>query len=403
MLGILDDIKIIEIGGGLSGAFCGKLLADQGAGLLKIEEPGRGDQARYEPPFLGDDLSEAQSSLFLAFNTNKKGITLDLKSPTGHQLFLRLIQDVDVIIESYTPGFLPSLGLGFDKINEINPRAILISITFYGQSGPWKDYKGSELTTEAVGGFLHAVTGSEDKPPMGTALEQMEGITGGRNGAIATMAALFSQRQTGEGKHVDISTVEATVSVPSGLIHPFTLTGRSPLRGGSDGNVMDGMHLPTKDGEVTLTTAGTGGRPMETWAEFLGEPQLTDPKFSSRRGRMEHWEELHFLVAPKLAEWHNLELMSATMERGLVIGLVLSPEQVVNSPHLEARQFFVEIDHPNSGILKYPGPGFLVDGSNPMKGSRAAPELGQHNSEVYCEGVGLSSQELGQLYASGVI
>ena len=403
MLGILNDVKIVEIGGGLSGSFCGKLLADQGADLLKIEKPGRGDQARYEPPFIGEDLSGTQSSLFLAFNTNKKGITLSLDTPSGRELFLRIIQDVDVIIESFPVGFLDSLGVGFAEINRINPRAILTSITYYGQTGPWKDYKGSELTTEAVGGFLHAVTGSEDKPPMGTALEQMEGITGGRNGAIATMAALFAQKQTGNGRHVDLSTVEATVSVPSGLIHPFTLTGKSPLRGGSDGNVMDGMHLPTKDGEVTLTTAGTGGRPMETWAEFLGEPELTNPKFSSRRGRLEHWKELHDLVAPKLAQWSNLDLMSATMEKGLVIGLVLSPEQVVNSPHLEARECFVDIDHPDVGNLKYAGPGFLVDGVNPMMGSQPAPRLGQHNDKIYCDQLGLSGQELGQLYASGVI
>ena len=226
-----------------------------------------------------------------------------------------------------------------------------------------------------MGGFLYAVTGSTNRPPMGTALQQME-ITAARNGAIAIAAALLRRDQTGTGTHIDVSVMEAVVSTPSGLIHPYTFTGRSPHRGGSDGNVMDGMHIPTLDGEVTLTTAGTGGRPMEVWAEFLEEPGLVDPKFSSRQGRMEHWEELHGLVAPKLAQWNNLDLMSETMARGLVVGLVQSPQQVVESPHLEERGFFVELDHPEVGPLKYPGAGFFMDGNNTMETARAAPAVG---------------------------
>jgi crotonobetainyl-CoA:carnitine CoA-transferase CaiB-like acyl-CoA transferase len=237
---------------------------------------------------------------------------------------------------------------------------------------------------------------------MGTTLEQME-ITAARNGAIAIMAALLQRRQSGEGQQIDLSTMEAAVSTPSGLIQPYSFTGRSPKRGGSDGNVMDGMHLPTKDGEVTLTTAGTGGRPMEAWSEFLEEPRLLDPKFATRPSRLENWEELHILVAPKLALWNNLDLMHETMARGLVIGLVQNPQQVVDSPHLAERGYFVEIDHPEAGNLKYPSPGFLMDEENPMEGSKAAPTLGEHNSEILGGELGLSAEELGQLRASQII
>jgi crotonobetainyl-CoA:carnitine CoA-transferase CaiB-like acyl-CoA transferase len=237
---------------------------------------------------------------------------------------------------------------------------------------------------------------------MGTVLEQME-ITAARNGVIAIMAALLRQRDTGEGQHIDVSTMEAAVSTPSGLIHPFSFTGRSPKRGGSDGNVMDGMHLATNEGEVTLTTAGTGGRPMEVWAEFLDEPRLREPQFASRRGRAENWRELYDLVAPKLAQMNNLELMEESMSRGLVIGLVQSPEQVVGSPHLAERGAFVEMEHTETGVLKYPGPGFLMDGVNPMEGGHPAPHLGEHNYQVYCEELGLSSEELGVLHAAKVI
>ena len=399
---ILSDIKVLELAHSLSGAFCAKLLADQGANTVKVEPPGWGDPARREPPFINGIPNPDSSTIFLAFNTNKRGITLDIEQPQGRELLLRLVADADVLIESYPPGHLESLDLGYQVLRETNAKLVVSSITYFGQTGPYRDYKGGDLVVQALGGFLNAVTGSADRPPMGTTLEQME-ITAARNGAIAIMAALLQRRQSGEGQQIDLSTMEAAVSTPSGLIQPYSFTGRSPKRGGSDGNVMDGMHLPTKDGEVTLTTAGTGGRPMEAWSEFLEEPRLLDPKFATQPSRLDNWEELHILVAPKLALWNNLELMHETMARGLVIGLVQNPQQVVDSPHLAERGYFVEIDHPEAGSLKYPSPGFLMDAENPMFGSKAAPTLGEHNSEILGGELGLSDEKLGQLRASQII
>ena len=294
------------------------------------------------------------------------------------------------------------MGLGYEALKAANPTLILLSISYFGQHGLYAGYKGDDLIAQAMGGYLYAVTGSADRPPMGTALQQME-QTAGRNGVIAIMAAILHRDQTGEGCHIDLSVMEAAISTPSGLIHPYSFTGRNPRRGSGDRNVMDGMHLPTRDGEVTLTTAGTGGRPMEAWSEFLGEPQLLDPKFATRLSRQENWEALRDLVAPKLKEWNNLDLMRETMARGLVIGLVQSPQQVLDSPHLADRGFFVELEHPEAGALKYPGPGFFFDGANPMQTIRAAPRLGEHNAEVYCGRLGLSNDALGLLRAAGVV
>ena len=377
-------------------------MADQGANTVKVEPPGWGDPARHEPPFINGVPNPDGSTIFLAFNTNKKGITLDLEKTQGRELLLRLVADSDVLIESYPPGHLESLDLGYQVLKQTNPRLIVSSITYFGQTGPYRNYRGGDLVAQALGGFLNAVTGSADRPPMGTALEQME-ITAARNGAIAIMSALLLRQQTGQGQHIDLSTMESAISTPSGLIQPYSFTGRSPKRGGSDGNVMDGMHLATKDGEVTLTTAGTGGRPMEAWSEFLEEPRLLDTKFATRSTRLEYWEELYDLVAPKLASWNNLDLMREAMARGLVIGLVQTPQQVVDSPHLAERGYFVELDHPEAGNLKYPSPGFLMDKENSMEGSKSAPTLGEHNSEVFCGKLGLSPEELGLLRASQVI
>ncbi len=413
MSGILSDVRVLELTHLPSGAFCAKLLADQGADTIKVEPPGWGDQARHEPPFIGGEPHPDRGTAFLAFNTNKRGVTLDVAQASGRGLFLRLAASADVVIEtglppagalgeSRPPGALDGLGLGYETLAAANNRLILVSISYFGQDGPYAGYQGDDLVAQAMGGYLYAVTGSASQPPMGTALQQME-ITGARNGAIAVMAALMKRAQSGGGTHIDVSVMEAAVSTPSGLIHPYTYTGRSPHRGGSDGNVMDGMHLPTLDGEVTLTTAGTGGRPMEAWAEFLEEPGLLDPRFASRQGRMEHWHDLHDLVAPKLAQWNNLDLMRETMARGLVVGLVQSPQQVVESPHLAERGFFVELDHPEVGPMQYAGSGFFIDGDNAMETTRAAPRLGEHNAEILGGELGLSLRELGLLRAARVI
>ena len=402
MAGILEGIRTLELANRPSGAFCAKLVADQGSDTIKVEPPGWGEQARHEPPFIGGEPHPDKGTSFLAFNTNKRGITLDLEQKAGRDIFLRLAESADVIVESFFPGHMETLGLGYEVLKGLSPKVVLVSITYFGQDGPYADYQGNDLVAQAMGGFLYAVTGSTNRPPMGTALQQME-ITAARNGAIAIAAALLRRDQTGTGTHIDVSVMEAVVSTPSGLIHPYTFTGRSPHRGGSDGNVMDGMHIPTLDGEVTLTTAGTGGRPMEVWAEFLEEPGLLDPKFSSRQGRMEHWEELNGLVAPKLAQWKNLDLMAETMARGLVVGLVQSPRQVVESPHLEERGFFVELDHPEVGPLKYPGAGFFMDGNNTMETARAAPRLGEHNVEILNGELSIPLAEMGVLRAARAI
>ena len=401
MEGILSDIRVLELGESPSVAFCGKLLADQGATVIKVESLN-GAPLRYDPPFLQTSSGELISSSFLSFNTNKFGITLDITQPEAAKICKELVNTCDICIESFEPGYLANLGLDHESLMATNDTLIMLSITYYGQTGPYAHYRADELTSQAIGGFLYAVTGSADKPPMGTVLNQME-ITTARNGVVAIMAAVLNRDAQGVGSYIDLSTAESVVATPSQLIHPRSYTGRNPKRGGSDTNVMDGMHLQTKDGEVTLTTAGTGGKPMEVWSEFLDEPRLLDEKFSNRSGRLEHWEELYNLVAPKLMNWENIPLMEATMAQGLVIGLVQSPLQVLQSPHLSERGYFVYIDDPELGNLAYPGPGFFIDGENIMTSDRVAPRLGQHNDYIFTEVLKLSSGVIEDLRSQDAI
>lgn len=401
MLGLLDDVRVLELTNALSGAFCAKLLADQGADTLKIEPPGRGDTARYAPPFLGDAPHPERSSLFLACNTNKRSITLDVHTSTGCELFLRLLAERDILVETYAPGHLDECGLGYDVLRQVNPRLIVTSITPFGQTGAYRHYKGDDLIAQAMGGFLYT-TGLADRPPMGTALEQME-VVAARNAVIATMAALLHQRTTGEGQHIDVSMLEAVVSTPPNFIHQYSFTGVIAGRGAGEQTVMDGRHLATGDGVVTLTTAGTGGNPMETWAAFLDEPRLLDPKFSTGQGRAQHWQELLDILQERLAHWRAHDFMREAMDRRLVVGAVQTPEDVAHCPHLAERGSFMTLEHPEVGTLQYPGAGFLIDGANPVAGGRAAPRLGEHNTEVYCGELGLSAAALATLCAAGVI
>jgi crotonobetainyl-CoA:carnitine CoA-transferase CaiB-like acyl-CoA transferase len=401
MLGWLDDIHVLELTNGLSGAFCAKLLADQGAQTLKIEPPGRGDPARHEPPFIGGEPDPDRSTLFLAFNTNKRSVTLDPTTSTGRAILFRLIAERDILIETFAPSYLLELGLGYDVLKRVNPALIMASITPFGQTGPYRDYRGNDVIAQAMGGFLY-MTGQTNRPPMGTALAQMEIVTA-RNAVIAIMAALLQQRQGGEGQHIDVSMMEAVVSTPPNFIHQFSFTGAIAGRGFGENAVLDGMHLATSDSPVTLTTAGTGGNPMDTWAAFLDEPRLRDPKFSSRQGRAQYAPELLALVEQKLSQWKAHAFMKAAMDQRLVVGVVQSPEEVVNCPHLAERGSFVVLDHPEAGPLQYPGAGFLIDGVNPVTGGRPAPRLGEHNAAIYGGELGFSSEELLMLRAAGVL
>lgn len=401
MLGLLDDVRVLELTHRVSGAFCAKLLADQGADTVKVEPPGRGDAARHEPPFIGGTPHPDRGSLFLAFNTNKRSITLDVRTPTGRDIVRRLIAERDILIETFEPGYLDALGLGYDHLRRANPRLIVISITPFGQTGPYRHYQGNDLIAQALGGFLFT-TGETARPPMGTVLEQTE-IVSARNAAIAGMAALLEQRASGEGQHIDVSMMEAVVSTPPTFIHQYSFTGVIAGRGSGESAVMDGMHLATADSPVTLTTAGTGGNPMEAWAAFLDEPRLRDPKFSTGQGRARHAEELLALIQAKLAHWKAHDFMKAAMDQRLVVGVVQSPEEVVNCPHLVERGSYVALDHLEAGLLRYPGAGFLIDGANPLAGGRAAPRLGEHNFDVYGGELGLSMQELARLQAAGVM
>ena len=201
--GALDDVKVLDLSTDVAGPYCTKILAEYGADVIKVEEPGLGDITRREGPFPNDEPDPEKSGLFLFLNTNKKGVTLNLKVSAGIKILKELIQDADILVESFPPGTMASLGLDYETLEKINPKLIMASITDFGQSGPYRDYQATDIIHYALGGFSN-LSGNCDREPVQHALNQAQFMTA-RNAHVAILAALYFQRETGTGQYIDVS------------------------------------------------------------------------------------------------------------------------------------------------------------------------------------------------------
>ena len=352
---------------------------------------GLGEEVNVKPGFARNYLLRAGKAV-RATENNRLRFEERRAELERRRTFLKWLQDPDRVV--YDDLLSKALRGYRDARQAVHDERGRIAQLIFGE--PRKNYEQSRTRLiSAVGGFLYT-TGESDRPPMGTALEQTH-VAAARNAAIAVMGAILQREATGEGQHIDVSIMEAVVSTPPAFIHQYSYTGAIAGRGFGEGNVMDGMHLSTADSDVTLTTAGTGGNPMQTWADFLDEPRLLDRRFATPRGRAEHAAELLEIVQSKLRNRKAHEFMTDAMDRRLVVGVVQSPEEVAQCPHLAERGTFVGIDHPHAGVLRYPGPGFLIDGLNPMTGGRPAPRLGEHNAVVFGGELGLTEEQISRL------
>ncbi|MCS7206654.1 MAG: CoA transferase [Dehalococcoidia bacterium] len=395
--GLVSDLRVLDMSQGIAGPLAGKLLADQGAEVVKIEPP-EGDYARRRGPFPHDIPHPEKSLTFAYYNTGKKGITLNIRTPTGATLLKELVRQADILIEDLRPGELASLGLGYEALAQVNPRLILVSVTPFGQYGPYKDFAAEDITLQAISGFLY-LSGDADKPPVQVALEQAQ-IMGGRCAAIATMLAVMERWASGRGQHVDVSIAEAVASQPPMHIVQYAYVGVVTTRGPRTPNPTDGDYLPCKDGYICLTTGG--GNPWEKFAQLFQAPELLDPRFATREGRARHGAEIQRLLVERLRERGKYEVFHTAMQDRFVLGVVQTPEEVLACPHLKEREAWQEVSHPFWGTLRYPRNGFRLNG-RPAGDIRPAPLLGQHNAEVFCEWVGLPRDILPRLRAEGII
>lgn len=398
----LLDVRVLDLTHYVAGPYCTKLLADYGAEVIKIEKPGEGDGARIMEPFWGDDPHPEKSGLFLHLNTNKKGITLNLKSRTGVEIFKELVKDVDILVENFEPRVMPSLGLDYDTLADINPRLVMTSISNFGQTGPYRDYKATELVISAMGPHMF-FEGEPNREPLKYPGFKAQYLAG-THAAAVTMGALFGSKANGAGQQVDVSIMECLSSPPegaAGLIN-YAFSGRAL---GRQGYRMEGVYpwgvYPCKDGYVYIW----GMLPL-FWprtVKWLEMPQLVeDPRFATPQARREHHRDFDAIFMPWLMERTQQEIVSSAQAHRLPCAPVYTIDGVVKDAQSKARGFFVEIEHPVVGKITYPGLPFKLP-ETPSQPQRPAPLLGQHNREVYCERLGYPDEDLVRLRELGVI
>jgi crotonobetainyl-CoA:carnitine CoA-transferase CaiB-like acyl-CoA transferase len=417
----LQGVKVLDVGHFIAGPWCSRVLADLGADVIKIERPDGGDPLRKYGPFPDDIPHPEKSGLFLFLNINKRGVTLNLKTESGKAILRELVKWADVVVENFAPRVLPSLGLSYQELSELNPRLVMTSITNFGQAGPYRDYKATDLVLYAMGVIMH-ISGVYEREPLGHALEQAQ-KTAGRTATAATLAAIYQQQRDGKGQHIDHSIMESMNFSLAGTNNLYAymgaVTGRGPKAEYKKffSPVALGIPalFPAKNGWVSFSAPG-GPRPesLSILAELLEMPELNDPKYHATDPATE--SEVERMVYARTLELEKEPLfhrgMGRTVARGstpgggagrrTIVSMVQTPQELLGNEQLHARDYFVTLDHPVAGTYTYPGRWYTMSES-PIRFQRPAPTLGQHNQEVYGQVLNYSKQDLVYLGKTGVI
>jgi len=397
--GLLRWVRVLDLADEKA-SYCSKLLADLGASVIKVERPV-GDPSRQIGPFSKTPSSPEESLFFWHSNTNKQGITLDIEKTEGRELFLRLLTNSDVVVESFSPGHLQQLGLGFDVLSTRNPGLILISVTGFGQNGPRSPYRSCDLVTSAFGGQMF-VSGSPSTPPLKPSGEQSSYLTS-LFSAIAVLLALRKRRLTGKGEHIDISSQECVASTLDHVLVRYFYDHVIPARRGSVSWNNASFILPCQDGHIHISIAVQWETLVEWMAAEGMAEDLTDEKWKDEGYRLKHIDHVMAIVQ----SWTRTHTARELFELGQTMRFpwapVASPDDVLQSPQLEARAFFTDVDHPELGkTLRYPGPPYTLN--PPLKKRwKRAPLLGEDNAQIYEGELGLTKEEVRRLSSRKVI
>jgi len=397
--GILEGLQVLDLADEKA-SFCSKLLADLGARVIKIERPG-GDPSRKVGPFLEDLPNPERSLSFLDNNTNKLGITLNLEYKDGKEIFYKLLQKTDVVVESFPPDYLRQKGLGFDVLSRVNLKLIQVSVTGFGESGPRSQYKSCDLTASAFGGQMY-VTGSPSTPPLKPFGEQSY-YTASLFAAVSILLALRKRAQTGKGEHIDISLQESAVSaLDHVLVRYFYEKTIAKRQGGVYWNHSFCI-LSCKDGHILLAPFQQWDTMIE-WMDSEGvADDLKDKKYREEEYRSSGMN--HILEV--LERWTKSHTVQELFESGQLMRFPWAPiyslKEVLNNPQLKARGFFIDVDHPEmKRSISYPGSPYKFSHLSTGRWKRA-PLIGEDNVRIYQGELGLSDEELQRLSSLNAI
>jgi benzylsuccinate CoA-transferase BbsE subunit len=398
-ISLLSGVRVLDLAD-QKASFCSKILADMGARVIKIGKPGD-DPSRKIGTFREDSSKPEDRLSFFYNNTNKFGITLDIEHREGKSLFLKLVKRTDVIVETFPPGYLEQIDLDFKVLTRTNPKLILVSVTGFGQSGPRSNYKSCDLVASAYGGQMY-VTGSHKRPPL-KAFGEQSYFAASLFAATGVLLAIRKRAKTGEGEHIDIALQESVTATLEHVMVRYFSEGITPIRQG-------GLHwndafvvLPCKDGFIHLTLF----QQWETLIEWLDNEgmaeDLKDEKWLDedyRRAHVGHVIEI-------LGRWTKTHEVNGLFELGQLMRFpwapVQSPREVLRSPQLKERDFFVELNHPEIGsVLKYPGVPYKFSRGLIHK-KKPAPSAGADNEMIYKNELGISEEELIRLFSQHII
>jgi formyl-CoA transferase len=395
--GALSDIRVIETGTLLAGPFCGQLLGDFGAEIIKLEDPGKGDPMRQ----WGREKPHGQSLWWPVVARNKKSVTCNLRTAAGQDLVRRLVKESDVLLENFRPGTLERWGLGYEQLAEINPRLILVRVTGYGQTGPYAPRAGFGSIGEAMGGIRY-VTGEADRPPSRSGISLGDSLAA-TYAAYGTLAALHARERTGKGQVVDSAIYEAVLAMMESLLPEWAVAGYQRERTGAIlPNVAPSNAYPTADG-IDILIAANQDTVFGRLAAVMGRPDLpTDERYRTHGARGAHQIELDELIAAWTATRPSGDLLAELHAAGVPAGGVYTAADMLADPHIAAREAIVRVPHPDFGELPMQNVAPRLS-SNPGSIRWAGPTLGQHNDEVYGDLLRLSADEQAALRADGVI
>ena len=397
---VLDGVKVIEYGNLISAPFCAKIFADMGAEVIKIEPPCCGDDSRRMEPFMNDIPGLERSGLFQYLNMNKKGITLNPETATGRKILLRLLKGADVFIENNPPKRMKALKLDYARVKQVNLRIVMTSITPFGQTGPYKDYKSSELINAHMGGVGYDSVREVDisREPI-KAPAHIFGFQAGLSAATATVAAVFQQSVTGEGTYLDVSEQESIIQNMHSVFRYYynkQIVNRTDVLDRAPAHI-----LPCKDGYIHHANM----EESEWWrfVDLMGNPEWAKNElFADYTLRSQYWDALKPLILDWTKDHTMDEIYRGSQERGSAIGALYTAKDMLSDRQMAARGFFVEADHPEIGKLQYPGVPYRFSGI-PKEQPSTAPLLGQNNEEILCGGLGYTKKDLVKFREAGVI
>ncbi len=409
--GMLSQYRVLDLTDE-KGLLCGKILGDLGADVIKIERPG-GDSARNIGPFYHDEPDPEKSMFWFAYNTNKRGITLNIETADGKDIFRRLVKSADVIIESFTPDYMNKIGLGYSALEKINPGIIMTSITPFGQTGPYKDYKTSDIVAWALGGYMFSV-GDADRPPVRIGYHSQSYLQAGGQAAEGVMMALYHKEMTGEGQFVDVSIHDSvTKCTPERLTHHWDFSKRIMRRGGRMGLVSIRRIWPCKDGYVyAIYWSGQFARrwnsPLVRWMESESVAtedikKLNWDTFNMGEMTQEAADKISEPTLRLFQKFTMREILGEALKHNAQVYPTANINNIVENPQLAAREYWVDVEHPELGTnITYPG-GFTKTTESPPGIFRRAPLIGEHNEDIYEKELGISRDKILVLKQAKVI